>query len=1170
MYVSEVIIDGFKSYAARTHIKDWDPTFNAITGLNGSGKSNILDAICFVLGITNLSQVRASNLQDLVYKRGQAGISKASVTIVFNNEDSLKSPVGYEQYKQITVTRQILIGGRNKYMINGHNAQQQALANLFQSVQLNINNPHFLIMQGKITKVLNMKPPEILAMIEEAAGTRMFEERKDKALKTMAKKEKKLEEIKTILDEEITPKLDKLREEKRTYLEYQKVESEREFVKRLVAAYQYTRCETKLKENGQDFELKKAKLNELELEAEKTINEIATIEQEIKRIHELKAQSSEIAEMDKLVKEKNNDLLRLKTQINIKSKSLKEEEESLVLEQQTLEELKISLQNRNSANEQAQEKFKIAEQEYEREAAQVENDEQFIQTLKTGISAKEGSESGFMQRIQAEKKKATKLETEIENCNSRLIHLEKELASLKKNEEKALYESQELISRKEKVENVKAQLESELRAMDYDHEGEKAMLSEISELNTQIRKLKDQKNQLSSSMNNLEFHYSDPSPGFDRSKVKGLVAELFSIKDEKYSTALEICAGGKLYNVCVDQATTASSLINKGRLKTRYNFIPLDKVSPYQLSNEQVSNAKKHSNGFIDQALSLVEYELEVSKAMEFVFGGVLICDDPNSAKQVSSIKRIAKSVTLEGDVYEPSGTLHGGSKPHSSGIIMKFSQLQAINQELYSCEQRLQYLQQQLTSLRGASEKYNKIQKQIDLQIHQIHLIQNQIGSSTHAQIQQKIQQTEKNISDTKLAQQNASTTFDEVVNNVQQLEIKMKDFESDKGSKLKEMEIQLKAAKSKLNSKKKAFNELKKKAQVDNLELNSQMQDYEARVKNLSVLENAINDTKQKIENQQEEYSGMENELTILNAKLKELKEDLKKVNKELKDLDSLKHKKQNQLSATRLNVQKLNHEIERFEKDTKEAENTVKALEEEHPWILEHKSQFNKKDTNYDFTKYNMKECTARLQALEKQYDLLRKKINLKVMTLIDSVEKKETNLKQMVNTVNKDKKTIEATIVSLDNYKKEALDKTWKKVSDDFGSIFSDLLPGNTSKLVVPEGQTITEGLEVKVNLGGVWKHSLTELSGGQRSLIALSLILSLLQFKPAPMYILDEIDAALDLSHTQHIGELLANRFQGSQFIIVSLKEGMFSNANVLFKAKFRDGVSMVERTCPKK
>ena len=107
MYIEEIILEGFKSYASRTVISGWDPEFNAITGLNGSGKSNILDAICFVLGISNLSQVRAASLQDLVYKKGQAGINKASVTIVFNNTDANNKPVGYEQYERITVTRQV-------------------------------------------------------------------------------------------------------------------------------------------------------------------------------------------------------------------------------------------------------------------------------------------------------------------------------------------------------------------------------------------------------------------------------------------------------------------------------------------------------------------------------------------------------------------------------------------------------------------------------------------------------------------------------------------------------------------------------------------------------------------------------------------------------------------------------------------------------------------------------------------------------------------------------------------------------------------------------------------------------------------------------------------------------------------------------------------------------
>jgi recombinational DNA repair ATPase RecF len=150
--------------------------------------------------------------------------------------------------------------------------------------------------------------------------------------------------------------------------------------------------------------------------------------------------------------------------------------------------------------------------------------------------------------------------------------------------------------------------------------------------------------------------------------------------------------------------------------------------------------------------------------------------------------------------------------------------------------------------------------------------------------------------------------------------------------------------------------------------------------------------------------------------------------------------------------------------------------------------------------------------------------------------------------------------------LDLKKIQSLQKTYEQVNKDFGSIFSMLLPGTTAKLNQLEGRPLMDGLEVKVAFNTVWKDSLTELSGGQRSLLALSLILALLLFKPAPMYILDEVDAALDLSHTQNIGLMIRTHFASSQFIVVSLKEGMFNNANVIFRTKFVDGVSAVTRT----
>ena len=110
--------------------------------------------------------MRATNLQELVYKNGQAGITKATVSVTFDNRNKKQTPLGFDQYDEIVITRQVVIGGKNKYMINGSNIQANRVADFFRSVQLNVNNPHFLIMQGRITKVLNMKPPEVHTFFE--------------------------------------------------------------------------------------------------------------------------------------------------------------------------------------------------------------------------------------------------------------------------------------------------------------------------------------------------------------------------------------------------------------------------------------------------------------------------------------------------------------------------------------------------------------------------------------------------------------------------------------------------------------------------------------------------------------------------------------------------------------------------------------------------------------------------------------------------------------------------------------------------------------------------------------------------------------------------------------------------------------------------------------------
>ena len=264
----------------------------------------------------------------------------------------------------------------------------------------------------------------------------------------------------------------------------------------------------------------------------------------------------------------------------------------------------------------------------------------------------------------------------------------------------------------------------------------------------------------------------------------------------------------------------------------------------------------------------------------------------------------------------------------------------------------------------------------------------------------------------------------------------------------------------------------------------------------------------------------------------------------------------------------TKKQEHAIENFRRDCKDALKFMDNMLREHSWIAHEKHFFNTPGSDYDFVAKKAETAQKELESLLAEQEKSGKMINKKVEGMFERAEEEFNQVVNKKRIIENDKAKIERVIEELDTKKNQALKNTWAKVNRDFSSIFSTLLPNARAKLEPPEGCTVLDGLVLRVGFGDCWKESLSELSGGQRSLLALSLILALLLFKPAPMYILDEIDAALDLSHTQNIGSMLKAHFKKSQFIIVSLKEGMFNNANVLFRTKFVDGVSTVMRTTP--
>ncbi|EQL03435.1 hypothetical protein G6O67_000754 [Ophiocordyceps sinensis] len=1176
MRVIEVIIDGFKSYAVRTVISGWDESFNSITGLNGSGKSNILDSICFVLGITNMSTVRAQNLQDLIYKRGQAGVTKASVTIVFDNRDTKKSPIGFEEYATISVTRQIVLGGTSKYLINGHRAQQQTVQNLFQSVQLNINNPNFLIMQGRITKVLNMKPVEILAMIEEAAGTRMFEDRRDKALKTMAKKELKLQELRELLKDEIEPKLEKLRTEKRAFLDFQQTQNDLERLTRLVVAYDYTECQEKLKQSAADLEAKKQRLKDLEDSATRFKSEISHLEEDIGKVRaqrdkELK-KGGKAQALEDAVKKHANELVRLATVLDLKNTSLAEESEKKAAVEKTVSELEAMLKVKSAAFEDAKRTYDKAKDDLAKQSKDVESKEELLQTLQTGVASKDGPENGYQGQLQDARNRATTAATEQEQAKIKITHLKSRLKEEEPRAENAKEQNADLLRDLDGLKSQALRLEKELGKLGFEPGQEDDMYKQESLLQQTVRSFREDSDKLKRQVANVDFNYADPVPGFDRSKVKGLVAQLFTLDKEhtRAGTALEICAGGRLYNVVVDTEVTGTLLLQKGKLRKRVTIIPLNKIAAFRASAQTIATAQSIAPGQVDLALSLVGYDEEVSAAMEYVFGNTLVCADAETAKRVTFDPNVRmRSITLEGDAYDPSGTLSGGSSPNSSGVLITLQKLNSITRQLNEAEQSLKQVQARIAREKSKLDQARRIKQDLDLKKHEIKLAEEQIGGNSSSSIIQDVEKMKMSIAELQEGIVQAKTRQSDASADVKRIEKDMKDFDTNKDAKLVELQTSLDKLRAGLDENSVAVKTLQKELQSAHLDVEQVGGDLSAARDQLQEVELGIRAQQQDIETLAKQQSEVTETHDAVQAQLDDERAKLHQFDDELRALDDAIRSKNARIAEDGLEMQKLGHQVERFHKERQGAVDNVTRLEAEHEWIQDERDKFGRGGTPYDFQGQNIGECKATLRNLTERFRGMKKKINPKVMNMIDSVEKKEVSLKHMIKTVIRDKRKIEETIVSLDDYKKKALRETWEKVNGDFGHIFSELLPGGSfAKLDPPEGKTISDGLEVKVCLGKVWKQSLTELSGGQRSLVALSLIMALLQFKPAPMYILDEVDAALDLSHTQNIGRLIKTRFKGSQFIVVSLKDGMFQNANRIFRTRFSEGTSMVQALTP--
>jgi structural maintenance of chromosome 2 len=687
----------------------------------------------------------------------------------------------------------------------------------------------------------------------------MFEDRRDKAFKTMAKKEMKVQEITELLKDEIEPKLEKLRTEKRAFLDFQQTQNDLERLTRVVVAHDYIKNQEKLQQSANDLELKKQRAKHLERSAVRLKNEISHLEDDIKSV---KAQREKelrkggrAQALEEQVKKHSHELIRLTTVMELKRSSIAEEVERKAISQKMVSELQLLLKEKTKAFEKIEAQFNKVKGELEKLSADAETKEELLQTLQTGVASKEGQESGYQGQLQDARNRASVAATEQEQAKLKITHLEKSIKEEEPRAKKAKEQNAGLLSDLDGLRARAKKLEADLQKLGFEAGKEDDMYKEESTLQQAIRKLREQADSMKRKVANIDFNYADPTLGFDRSKVKGLVAQLFTLGKDHINagTALEICAGGRLYNVVVDTEVTGTELLQNGKLKKRVTIIPLNKITAFKASAEKIGAAQKIAPGKVDLALSLVGYDDEVSTAMEYVFGNTLICGDAETAKRVTFDPAVRmKSITLEGDSYDPSGTLSGGSSPNSSGVLVTLQKYNELTKELNGKEKALTELQSTMSREKKNFDQARKIKQELDLKSHEIRLTEEQISGNSSSSIIQEVENMKQTVIQLKSDLAEAKKRQDEAVKDAKRIEKDIKDFNNNKDGKLVELQTSLDVLRKALSQKSASVKVLQK-------ELQSARLDSEQVGGDLSAAQEHLQESEQTLKAHEEEIAEL-----------------------------------------------------------------------------------------------------------------------------------------------------------------------------------------------------------------------------------------------------------------------------------------------------------------------
>ena len=1171
MYLKSIEMVGFKSFAKKTTIQ-FEKGITAIVGPNGSGKSNVSDAVRWVLGEQSAKSLRGANMQDIIFGGTQTRkpMGYCEVTLVFDNTDATLPT----DYSEVAVTRRAYRSGDNEYMINRSACRLKDILSLFHNTGIGKDGYSF-IGQGRVNEILSPKSEDRRMVLEEAAGITRYKVRKTEAEQKLEQTNNNLQRVNDIILE-LQDQLGPLEQQSKEAKKYFQLRDELKHTEINLFLYRYEK-------NVQRIDQLKSQLTAIQEEYDTThslFTSVTTTEHEIS-IHEIDQKISDARDEITAIKTKlvqfegSNQLYNEKISHVLKeTKRITDEiaawkDAIVVLE----DEMKTSMESYGTIE---QEKA-AAESERNRIQAQLQNAIEDTRQAELELDQKKEQLFASMNAVANTKTNLEKFQAIQTSVLQRLDTLEREIS-------KTVQEKNDLASESKKINDVQNEIFSEkkrvmeevrqkigmhnqmLQLLEENGKKQNDTRSAISVSTSRIAMLEEMKlhnEGFSSSVRKLLNDAKD-NDQINR-RIAGVIGNVVKAP-ANMELAIETALGGAVQNIITESEDDAKYLIEYLRSNNggRATFMPLSAARPRLLTAEE--KGMFSIKGVIGVASELVQYEKRFSSVIASILGRVVIVDGlPCGIALMKRCGYAFRVVTLEGDVLSPGGTITGGSvnTKATGGLLRRDRSIEEEQKKCAQLEQALKVFDQKQSELRAELDEYRS---QIDSCKDHLHEFDVNIAREKEKQdtvtfLQQKNNDRTKEL---ELEQSQLNDTISEI-------QIKL--------TKMQEAQEQLSRGNTLTQTTISNFQNtvLEKRKQCDEYSstlstLNLKCQSLDNRLEMLSSVASKQQAEIAKLESNIKTASlqkgQAEQEISQLSSQQSNATVSASEGTKQLQLLQEAQSKLEKEKEAAFSGLQATNAQRDSYQQVLTEIlERRHKTEMQISKFESDLASLQEKIWDDYELTYGEALQYQENIAVSQAQNRVLEIKEEMRAMGSINPNAVEDYNsassrleyLNGQKRDLEKAKDDLALLINELITTMRQKFKTECEKINRNFNTVFAHLFNGGTASLEFLDEDVLESRIEIEAQPPGKKLQSISLLSGGEKSLVAIALLFAILSLRPAAFCILDEVDTSLDENNVNGFASYLNKYADKTQFILITHRKNAMEVCDTLY------GVAMVEK-----